>query len=185
MGNISNYIDFIKESFDDDGWYSFEVGDTVIVNGIVDDRGFKNVKARILGKYLYGEDTTNMGANGEVKAYHYYGTTYSIQPFGDTSWWCPKYNLKPEIEPDPEGPVRVRWYNKGKLEEGFDYKFKEGDIVIVNGTVDDRKFKNVKAKVINASSGYQIEPLDGSGSWYVGRSNMKLAEEMMPEKKVV
>ena len=140
---IKEFSTYIKEGFDADGWHSFEIGDSVIVNGIVDDKSFVNTTGVVKAIEPAGNDQTNMGPDGEVESYRYKGTTYCVKynnrDIGrEDTWWCPKYNLKPEKDIEPERPVRLRWYRHGKLEENLikedndadGYKFKPGDKVV-------------------------------------------------------
>jgi hypothetical protein len=108
----------IKENND----FHFEMGDEVIVNGIVDERTFDNVEAKIIDIMNNGCDYINMDENGKCRSYHYNGITYCVEPINHrdgNGWYVSPYNLsyrnvKKELNDEP---VRIRWYHKGKLSE--------------------------------------------------------------------
>lgn len=86
---------------------------------------------------------------------------------------------------------RVRWYRHGKLQESYaedDIEYTLGQEVIVNGEIDDRKFKNYHCKIVEiGNDSFLIQPLEkydgyGTETWWVSRYDMKPAEP--PDKTV-
>lgn len=83
---IMNYSKYLKESVEQE----FKIGDTVFINGEVDDEEFDNA-SDVIGDISKDRVTTNMNENGRCKPYTYTGIVYHCV---EHDWWVSPYNLK-------------------------------------------------------------------------------------------
>lgn len=109
--------DMYKESVDHD----FQVGDKVLVDGIISGYSYDNVEGWIVDS-RYSIVHTNRDENGKCEAYDYFGKCYLIMFIkgGMYEYGIPKklnvtpYNITKIIE--KETPVKTRWYKNGRFE---------------------------------------------------------------------
>jgi hypothetical protein len=75
--------------------------------------------------------------------------------------------------------TRIRWYNKGKLDESYSSDdFQVGDIVVVNGIFDDREFNEVKCR-IDIINGDHILIMPIEDEWQIIEGNWWVPSKMI------